>query len=519
MLLVALIAPASYVSPLPSLAAKRPALPRTGTILLQAPPPPPSSLYEEYLQTRNGATAPAPAPEPTATATQWQEWEENGTLPPGYDGPPPTYVPPGAETDWRAVAYPPNAAPAPGVDWTPGWSRPGGGIRRSDAGATETDSDEEVVPWWRLGSMKKGEEQMGFVGIGEAQRKDRRTIFMHDDWVRHRSSDRFARNMRSITKSGINSALRKELTFVSLCAFSVVMLNVLFNSYQDLSGIAHPGLLLNDAAGAIKFSLPALPFTILMPALSLLLVFRSNNGYSRWNEARTLWGGLINNCRNVVRQSNTYFPDDARHYELKRRMAAETAAFVKALRNFLRGPTDDDTLREELYELVEAGLISREQADATMAASNRPMFCLSAMSATLRRADVDPMYSARVDQTISTLVDLTGANERIFKSPIPLVYTRLTARFLTIFLTLLPLALWGQLGGSWNHWATIPAEFIIAFFLFGIEEVGIQIEEPFSILPLEAFCNGAIEATNKEMLGAVQKGVFEREVEHEHKIM
>ena len=44
------------------------------------------------------------------------------------------------------------------------------------------------------------------------------------------------------------------------------------------------------------------------------------------------------------------------------RLAAETTAFIKALRNFLRGPTDDDTLREELYELVEAGLISREQA-------------------------------------------------------------------------------------------------------------------------------------------------------------
>ena len=45
------------------------------------------------------------------------------------------------------------------------------------------------------------------------------------------------------------------------------------------------------------------------------------------------------------------------------------------------------------------------------------------------------------------------------------------ARFLTIFLVLLPLALWGTLSESWNHWATIPAEFIIAFFLFGIEEV------------------------------------------------
>ena len=69
-----------------------------------------------------------------------------------------------------------------------------------------------------------------------------------------------------------------------------------------------------------------------------------------------------------------------------------------------------------------------------------------------RQADVDPQYSARLDTTISVLVDLTGANERIFKSPIPLVYTRLTARFLSIFLVMLPLALWGPLGDTWNHW-------------------------------------------------------------------
>ena len=50
------------------------------------------------------------------------------------------------------------------------------------------------------------------------------------------------------------------------------------------TGIAHPGPLLHDAR-SIKFMLPALPFTILMPALSLLLVFRTNTGYSRWNEA------------------------------------------------------------------------------------------------------------------------------------------------------------------------------------------------------------------------------------------
>jgi len=51
-----------------------------------------------------------------------------------------------------------------------------------------------------------------------------------------------------------------------------------------------------------------MPFTVAMPALSLLLVFRTNTGYARWNEARTLWGGVVNTCRNVVRQSNTFYP-------------------------------------------------------------------------------------------------------------------------------------------------------------------------------------------------------------------
>ena len=146
--------------------------------------------------------------------------------------------------------------------------------------------------------------------------------------VTHRSSNRFVRNMKTIGSSGINQALSKELTFVTLDATFVVLVNALFAGYQDLGGVAHPGPLMLPA-----LVLPALPFTILMPALSLLLVFRTNTGYARWNEARTLWGGLINNCRNVVRQSSTFFPDDLKHEGLARRMAAEQhgqSAFLAA---------------------------------------------------------------------------------------------------------------------------------------------------------------------------------------------
>ena len=38
------------------------------------------------------------------------------------------------------------------------------------------------------------------------------------------------------------------------------------------------------------------------------------------------------------------------------------------------------------------------------------------------------------------------------------------------------------------------------------DQVGIQIEEPFSILPLEVMCDSAITACNQEMLGAVNSG-------------
>jgi putative membrane protein len=41
-------------------------------------------------------------------------------------------------------------------------------------------------------------------------------------------------------------------------------------------------------------------------------------------------------------------------------------------------------------------------------------------------------------------------------------------------------------------WATIPAVLLIAYTLFGIEEIGVQIEDPFGMddndLPLEDIC-------------------------------
>eukprot|EP00878_Enallax_costatus_P043644 GHUV01051685.1.p1 GENE.GHUV01051685.1~~GHUV01051685.1.p1 ORF type:complete len:119 (+),score=54.57 GHUV01051685.1:60-416(+) len=62
--------------------------------------------------------------------------------------------------------------------------------------------------------------------------------------------------------------------------------------------------------------------------------------------------------------------------------------------------------------------------------------------------------------------------------------SRHTSRFLMCWLSLLPFCVEDSYG-----YMTVPLAIGMAFFLFGIEEIGVQIEEPFGILALEVFCD------------------------------
>ncbi len=61
-----------------------------------------------------------------------------------------------------------------------------------------------------------------------------------------------------------------------------------------------------------KFTLPLIPLTLLGSALVVLVSFRNSSAYSRWWEARTLWGALVNSSRSFARQTLTLIddPDD-----------------------------------------------------------------------------------------------------------------------------------------------------------------------------------------------------------------
>jgi hypothetical protein len=103
-----------------------------------------------------------------------------------------------------------------------------------------------------------------------------------------------------------------------------------------------------------------------------------------------------------------------------------------------------------------------------------------------------PMHFMRKNEmhrAVTIFEDNLGSSERLLTSPVPLFYSRHTSRFLAFWLLLLPFALYDPFSTSWNHIGMIPATAVISVFLFGIEELATQMEEPFTILPMQAFCD------------------------------
>ena len=71
------------------------------------------------------------------------------------------------------------------------------------------------------------------------------------------------------------------------------------------------------------------PYEVAGGVLSALLVLRTNAGYDRWWEARKLWGGITNQCRNLAIVALANGPDDP---DWRREVVAWTAAFAHACR-------------------------------------------------------------------------------------------------------------------------------------------------------------------------------------------
>lgn len=318
----------------------------------------------------------------------------------------------------------------------------------------------------------------------EDARRFRRTVYTHDDWKKHRQQDRFTTYLGSTFRSGIWENSKNEILITAAIATFLCVYNALRGGYTDFAGVAHAAPLPGQVLG-----LPMSSFTLTGSSLGLLLTFRANTSYKRWDEARKNWGMNINHTRDLVRMANTYYDSEGVSPEQRQEelnyVALCTWSFVRCMKRHL-SPEEED---EQAFQLELREKLPQEQANMIIAAAHRPNRALQDLSFAI---DDLPMHFARkneIHQAVTIFEDDLGSSERLLTSPVPLFYSRHNARFITIWLFLLPFGLFDVFKNSWNHAAMIPATFTISLFMFGIEELAIQLEEPFTILPMQAFCD------------------------------
>jgi putative membrane protein len=221
----------------------------------------------------------------------------------------------------------------------------------------------------------------------------------------------------------------------------------------------------------------------------LFSVFRTNVAYKRWDEARKNWGMNINHTRDLVRMGNSFYDStnitpQQRTRDLER-LSLCTWAFVRAMKRHLSPESEDEAFfRREMYERL-----PENQANAIIAAAHRPNRALYDLSMAIENLPMHFMRKNQVHDAVTIFEDNLGSSERLLTSPVPIFYNRHVARFLSVWLIFLPFALYDPFAATWNHIAMIPASAVLALFLFGIEELATQMEEPFTILPMQAFCD------------------------------
>ncbi|MEG5058802.1 bestrophin family ion channel [Microcoleus sp. A2-C5] len=230
-------------------------------------------------------------------------------------------------------------------------------------------------------------------------------------------------------------------------------------------------------------SLPILSSIVPSIVLGLLLVFRTNTAYERFWEGRKLWGTLVNNVRNLARQIWVAIEEKDPQDSAKKKLALRLLpAFAVSMKLHLR----QESINSELEPLM-----SPSQYQKLKSMNNPPLeiafWIEDYLHNQYERNCLDVYQLTSMKELLSSMINVLGGCERILKTPIPLAYTIHLKQLLLLYCLALPFQMVKDL-----TWGTGPVAALISFTLFGIEEIGIEIENPFghdtNDLPLENIC-------------------------------
>ena len=219
--------------------------------------------------------------------------------------------------------------------------------------------------------------------------------------------------------------------------------------------------------------------------VGFLVSFRNNAAYSRWWEARQLWGKLVNDSRNLALKAVAYTQAGQ---EDREELARLLAGFAHALRLHLRGSVKLQDVPG--YEKAEGrpGHVPMSLAGG--------VFRLLARWGSANYLELQMLRA--LDHHAYGLIDVCGGCERIRHTPIPQSPSGVLQVAFWFYLITAPGFILNEVG--W--WGLIPLGLGV-FLLIAVELAAMAMEQPFGIsedhLKLDRYCE-VIELSVYEIL-------------------
>uniref|UniRef100_A0A7S3V5C9 Bestrophin homolog n=1 Tax=Chaetoceros debilis TaxID=122233 RepID=A0A7S3V5C9_9STRA len=298
-----------------------------------------------------------------------------------------------------------------------------------------------------------------------------------NDWECHQSTSlkRYARHFRTWVFSSTAKNIVPTICVVGIWTAIVSKLSERSPKFQ---------------VGTTKMTVA---LTFVQAPILLLLTLRTNRALDRLLEARRAWGALTKTTRALTGMVCAYIiPYEPKAGVL---MARYIALCGWSLKTMLRRQDDDTEMVGTLFEYMtdeKEWLLNCDAARPT-AIVVRLRHLLSVLGKDTQiddssgentaRAVLPPIALLRMEEILYEIEQCIGISYRILRSPIPPTYTRHTSRTLVFYMCLLPVALAGM------NIPLVPAIITACFasyVLVGIDEIGLEIENPFSLLPMQS---------------------------------
>ncbi len=208
--------------------------------------------------------------------------------------------------------------------------------------------------------------------------------------------------------------------------------------------------------------------------LGILVSFRINSSFNRWWEGRILWGGIVNNCRNLGLKFENFV--GLKNYP-------EFYQYLQVLPVMMKLHLRKDVLAIE-RELAQLGVKEK--------VSHPVVFIAQQMYAILNRLRDEEkirfeQYMA-MDVHLANLIDLLGGCERIANTGIPAAFAFFIKQGLLFYALIFPFGWVDEFG-----YLIIPLILMIVYTLLGLEILSEELEDPFGCdendLPLDMITN------------------------------